>query len=78
LLIVHSKKLYSDRLSGCPLFPLFPEDVSIVPVAEMEVVSEGEDSLAGRRGRHVHGLEPLVVAERIGDSEMKIEEQESP
>ena len=33
----------------------------------MEVVSDGEDSLAGRVGRHGHGLKALVVTERIGD-----------
>ena len=34
----------------------------------MKVIADGEDSLAGRGGRHVHRLEALVVTEGVGDA----------
>ncbi|HEX7288580.1 MAG TPA: hypothetical protein VF532_20515 [Candidatus Angelobacter sp.] len=46
-------------------------DVPVVAVAQVEVMADGKDGLAGRRGRHVDGLETVVVAEGIGDAELK-------
>jgi hypothetical protein len=44
-------------------------DVAVIgpacAVADMEVIADGKHGLAGRGGRHINGLETLVVIERV-------------
>src|SRR5260370_40575167 len=42
-------------------------DVAVIARAQVEVIADGEQRLAGRRRRHVYGLQALVVTEGVGD-----------